>query len=298
MAKTKPNYYKAIALVFGLIIVGFFLLMVLGFYIAGESEEIGHKDASTFDASEDLDIPVLERAVFDEINKARTENGLKTLPWDTQLASIARARAQDMAANEYLDHVSPEGETVRDLMRDAKIYYFSYGENIFAYYGVSPDTNIANEAVQGWLESPGHRAIMLYRMAYTHAAVGVACTETDCYIAYVTAMLYSQFTDEIDLTNTYAQFSYLNDPALGFNYNLQTEIKIESDKTVSVYIVKDYDEFEHDFLDDGHADYLQKFENVRTVNTKFDAAPGNGLIIANRASTSSHIKTTITYLPG
>jgi len=293
----KTNWYKILAIAFGSILLGFFILAGIGFYLESADTESQALENATFDASTS-DTSHRAREIFDEVNQARTENGLKTLPWDTKLAGIAQARSQDMADNNYLDHISPDGKDATSLMKAAKISYFSVGEAIFGWYGVSPDTNLVDETVQGWLKSPGHRAIILDKESYTHAAVGVACTKTDCYITYLAASLNAEQVNEVDLPENYVQFYYLNDPAYGYNYNLQTKIKIEADNEISVYIVQDKSKYDSFLSNGGTVKSLQKFENVKSVDTSFSAAPGNGLIIVNEHSRGKvHVTTTITYFP-
>lgn len=97
----------------------------------------------------------IERQVFDLTNAVRVKQGKQPFVWDEAAAASAREHSQDMAANGYFDHVSPQGKSPSDRMKDKGIRFRYAAENISAGH-----TN-AFEAVNGWLNSPGHRENIL-----------------------------------------------------------------------------------------------------------------------------------------
>lgn len=121
-----------------------------------------------------------ERAIFDQINVERMNNGLPALMWSEQIANVARSHAADMNQQDYFDHGSltrtyrdDEGVVIRDnwlpLPRVEFVYpddFSRAGENIASY----PDP--VENVVEAWMNSDGHRAAILYDWA-THGAVGL-----------------------------------------------------------------------------------------------------------------------------
>lgn len=74
------------------------------------------------------------------------------LAWHAALAEAARAHSADMAALHYLDHKEKDGGMADGRAAAAGYKGMRVGENIAAGQAT------AEEAVQGWLESPGHCA--------------------------------------------------------------------------------------------------------------------------------------------
>ncbi|MFC2947698.1 CAP domain-containing protein [Virgibacillus sediminis] len=104
--------------------------------------------------------------ITDLVNEKRTEEGLAPLTPDTDMDNLALIKAKDMADNDYFDHVSPTLGTPFDLLTAGGIEYTSAGENIAA------GRTIAEEVMERWMNSPGHRQNIM-NPAYTHIGVGV-----------------------------------------------------------------------------------------------------------------------------
>lgn len=68
------------------------------------------------------------------------------------LAVAAQLHAEDMAINNYFDHVSLDGRNPGDRITDAGYNWRTYGENIAA------GQRSVDEVMAGWLASPGHCA--------------------------------------------------------------------------------------------------------------------------------------------
>jgi uncharacterized protein YkwD len=116
----------------------------------------------------------LEREVFEAINRARAERGLRTLAWREELSEVAREHSVDMAARGYFAHVNPEGLEPADRVRARGIDYRMVAENIAENRGA--DDPAAN-AVASWLQSRGHLRNLLLREV-TQTGVGVARSES------------------------------------------------------------------------------------------------------------------------
>ncbi|MGW1243275.1 CAP domain-containing protein [Streptomyces bobili] len=108
-----------------------------------------------------------EAEVIDRTNRERARAGLRPLAADPLLATAARAYSADMAARSFYSHTSPEGSQPWDRAAAAGSARRTIGENI-ACGQRSP-----SEVVEGWMNSPGHRANIL-KPAFTHIGVGFA----------------------------------------------------------------------------------------------------------------------------
>ncbi|MEU2284117.1 CAP domain-containing protein [Streptomyces sp. NPDC013178] len=106
-----------------------------------------------------------EAEVVDLTNRERARAGLRPLAVDPLLATAARGHSADMVARCFYSHTSPEGGQPWDRAAAAGSGRRTIGENI-ACGQRSPA-----EVVEGWMNSPGHRANIL-RPAFTHIGVG------------------------------------------------------------------------------------------------------------------------------
>ncbi|MFD3619544.1 CAP domain-containing protein [Streptomyces sp. NPDC058676] len=112
----------------------------------------------------------LARAQADVValtNRERARAGLPPLAVDPLLAAAAQAYSTDMAARAFYSHTSPEGTQPWDRAAAAGSTRRSIGENIAC------GQRSAAEVVEGWMNSPGHRANIL-KPAFTHIGVGFA----------------------------------------------------------------------------------------------------------------------------
>ena len=106
-----------------------------------------------------------EAEVVRLVNAERAKQGLSPLTQDWQLSRVARYKSQDMRDLGYFSHTSPTYGSPFDMMRSFGISYRTAGENIAKGYQ-SPEA-----VVNGWMNSPGHRANIL-NSSYTHIGVG------------------------------------------------------------------------------------------------------------------------------
>lgn len=88
-------------------------------------------------------------------NSYRAQNGLAALELNLKLNNVAQSHSQDMALCDYFSHTGSNGCSSSDRVLNAGYNYSYVGENIAAGYA-TPE-----EVVQGWINSPGHRANIL-----------------------------------------------------------------------------------------------------------------------------------------
>lgn len=86
------------------------------------------------------------------VNDHRVEIGCAPLAWSPAVAEVARAHSRDMVDRDFFSHTNPDGQSPFDRLAEAGIEYSAAAENIAFGY---PD---AESVLQGWLNSPGHRA--------------------------------------------------------------------------------------------------------------------------------------------
>jgi len=91
------------------------------------------------------------------LNRIREEFGLAALRIDDRLNRAAQLHADDMARRDFFDHRSPEGARMTERADRTGYHWRRLIENIAAGY-----PNIAS-TIEGWMESPEHRAGLLDR---------------------------------------------------------------------------------------------------------------------------------------
>ncbi len=125
--------------------------------------------------------PSAEAQMLALLNQARVQDELKPLTLNTQARAVARAHSQDMFARGYFSHITPEGLTPFDRMRNAGVAFGAAGENL----ALAPNVPLAN---QGLLASPPHRANILSTQFRT---VGIGVMNGGAYGLMIT----EDFTD-------------------------------------------------------------------------------------------------------
>jgi uncharacterized protein YkwD len=79
------------------------------------------------------------------------------LSWNDALGNAALAHSADMARQRYFSHIGKDGRAVADRALQAGYRWRRVGENI------ASGLDSAEEAVSGWLSSPGHCANIMNR---------------------------------------------------------------------------------------------------------------------------------------
>lgn len=87
-------------------------------------------------------------------NAQRAQHGCSALHVDVRLRTAAREHSRDMRVRHYFDHNTPDGKTPWDRIK-ADGYSQPGAENIAMGYAT------AQAVVNGWMNSPGHRANIL-----------------------------------------------------------------------------------------------------------------------------------------
>lgn len=130
-----------------------------------KTEQAVEKDQTPAKATQSGDISEIEQQVIELTNVERRNNGLADLQADTALSNVAREKSNDMQTNNYFSHTSPTYGSPFDMIRDFDVSYNSAGENI------AQGQRSAEEVVQAWMDSEGHRANIM-NGDFTHIGVG------------------------------------------------------------------------------------------------------------------------------
>lgn len=94
-------------------------------------------------------------AVVAKTNQFRRQNGLSDLTLNDQLTEAAQQQSVNMARQDFFDHTDKAGKKVSDRVTATGYNWVLVAENIAA------GQRTAEEVVQAWIKSPGHRANML-----------------------------------------------------------------------------------------------------------------------------------------
>jgi uncharacterized protein YkwD len=101
------------------------------------------------------------------VNAERNQAGCRPLVLNSTLSKAAQAHSADMAAHQNMSHTGSDGSSPGDRITRAGYTWSSYGENVA--YGYST----AQQVMDGWMSSPGHRANIL-NCGFKEIGVGLA----------------------------------------------------------------------------------------------------------------------------
>ncbi|MFD2706467.1 CAP domain-containing protein [Salibacterium lacus] len=107
----------------------------------------------------------LKAEVIALTNEERTKRGLDPLQENGTVAEAAQAKSEDMAANDYFAHQSPTYGSPLRMLKEYGADFQTAAENIAA------GQTTPEQAVQGWMNSEGHRKNILNE-DLTHIGIG------------------------------------------------------------------------------------------------------------------------------
>ncbi|MFA5949782.1 MAG: CAP domain-containing protein [Hyphomicrobium sp.] len=120
------------------------------------------------------DTPTVEAAIVQLTNAFRHEHQLGDVVPSGQLTNAARAYASYLATSGQFSHTA-DGRQAGDRVASAGYAWCQVGENLALHLDSQGFESrvLAEKSVQGWINSPGHRANMLAPYV-TQIGVGVA----------------------------------------------------------------------------------------------------------------------------
>ena len=128
----------------------------------GGSSSGSSSSSSSSSTSSEVDIEEYRDEVFRLVNEAREKEGVDPVVSDPTAMEYAQIRAEEIS--EKFSHVSPDGTVMQ-------YSHYTFAENI-AKGGKTPE-----DAVNGWLNSPGHRAAMMSDYSSYGNCMGVGVYE-------------------------------------------------------------------------------------------------------------------------
>ncbi len=108
------------------------------------------------------------------VNAERAKNGLSPLKLDSRLTQAAQVRAKEQ--EQSFSHTRPNGTQFYTAIKEAGVSYKGAGEN------VAMGQKTAQEVMNAWMNSPGHRANILNKN-FTTLGVGVYTAGSTTYWA-------------------------------------------------------------------------------------------------------------------
>jgi uncharacterized protein YkwD len=137
----------------------------------------------------DSDIDQLNASILCLVNGQRTDFGLPTLNHSSQLDQSAAGMCQRMVTEHFFSHETPDGKTVVDRVQPTgyipKSGDWVVGENLAWGSGA---LSTPQAIVNGWMNSPGHRANILapdYKDIGLAACMGSPLTTSSGGTVYV-----------------------------------------------------------------------------------------------------------------
>ncbi len=131
-----------------------------------------------------------EQAIFD-MARSDPDQQRATMYCNPTLAKVARARAEDMANNNYFGHVDSDGFGPDYLVQQAGYVlpdYYGTGKDVNYIESIAAGQADAASAWQGWMNSEHHRPHLLgllsFTAAQTEVGVGFAKAPGSTYIYY------------------------------------------------------------------------------------------------------------------
>ena len=109
--------------------------------------------AAEHPAARETALQIRRGEVLRRINAERTQAGLNPLRLDAQVCDYAQLRAEEITEN--FSHTRPNGQNYWTALGELNIPYYPGGENI------SAGRESAADVMDGWMNSPGHRANIL-----------------------------------------------------------------------------------------------------------------------------------------
>lgn len=238
-----------------------------------------------------IEIPEFETLEAIEPGEFIIFNTKQYLESNPKLREIAREKSQNMKKENYFSHESKTGESLYDKLKGRKIFYHEAGENIYftgtLTSGIT-EKYIALDTVRGWLNSPGHRSLVLDRdRLYSDAGVGVDCRKKYCFVTLDMANM--ELNSQSFMKEDYCSFTSIYDPSYQFNYNTPVVVSLRATEDLNAYIVEDEGEFD-ECVDRDPIDSVKEFRSTESFTTNFTASKGYGIVLETNSDTNITMK--------
>ncbi len=149
----------------------------------GDIQVIDYRDPTETSVNTDVDYAEIDPQelayrIVELVNVERARAGKGELAVNDELMDNAMLRAEEIS--ELFSHTRPNGDSCTSAI---SINYSLIGENI-AWEKLDTSENIAHSVTKGWLNSSGHKAIMM-NDRFEVTGIGVSVAEDGVYIVQV-----------------------------------------------------------------------------------------------------------------
>ena len=114
-----------------------------------------------------LSSAITQANIISLTNQSRTEFGISELKSSPFLSLAAQKKADNMAAEGYFSHTSPDGRQPWDFIKEQDYKYLMAGENLAVNF------TEAENVEEAWMNSPGHKANILNKN-FKEIGIGIA----------------------------------------------------------------------------------------------------------------------------
>jgi uncharacterized protein YkwD len=128
--------------------------------------------ASAGRTAQDFVVPSIEYDAFVLLNQQRAANGVAPLRLNRQLTQAAEAYATKMATENNLSHIGTDGSTTL-----SRVDQSGYPLSLWVGEVISSNDRTAADAISGFMNSPGHHAVML-DVRFTDVGLGYSPEKT------------------------------------------------------------------------------------------------------------------------
>ena len=171
-----------------------------------EFEKLTREDVGPYRPEHSPDLDKVRQFIFEQTNDFRESHDLAAVTRDSNLDQVAQTFAEFMARTDKYGHTA-NGEQPSERVKSGGYKFCQVAENIAYFFktiGYQTD-KLAEEAVTGWINSPGHRKNML-REYVTEAGFGAAQSEaTNVYYAVQVFARPRSATIEFSISNPLEQ---------------------------------------------------------------------------------------------
>ena len=218
----------------------------------------------------------IENETLSLMNFERTRRGLQELELDERIANVAFMHSREMNLNEYINHTNIAGEGPGDRLSDEEIFALCASENIFFIESREPRENLAGKAVQGWLDSPGHRRNLL-DPNISKAGVGIYCQERQCYVTANHICTETEISEE--LQDGFVYFFSLYPESIEFNIRMRVRYELSLTENADVYIVPDKEQYQKYVQRESYL-FSKQYQDTREISDIAVIEQGYGIMIA------------------
>ena len=239
----------------------------------------------------DINETEVEKEIFTLVNQERQKQGNNPLIWDSGLYAVAKDYSSQLASqNATFSHISETGQTFYDRIKQKNLFFFVAGENLYR----APKTdNFSKFVFDGWMESPGHRSVVVDRdKFFTNGAVGVECTSMVCYVALNVVDFEEHY--EHTLNEYHYFYRNLNDAGLGLGNTYPVSITVEADNPVDILFFNSMDHVKL-FVDYGEDKAYKRILNTKKFSTDTQAKKDAFIVIINTNPSSAAFEYTAVY---